>query len=508
MKLISKNIAIQTACIGFLFSFSSYVMHAQILSGTYVGDGIDNRAITGIGFQPDVVVIRVQEATGAGTGLAVIRTSSMSGDVTKPLVGGTAIAANMIQSLDANGFTLGTDVNVNGSGNNYHWMAFQAVAGELSVGSYTGDGAATHAITINGSFQPDYLYILPENTGAANYNSSLSPASSYRFSNFAGTCVVCVTSLDAAGFTLGDGISSGLNTSAVVYHYVAWKQVAGKMKVGTYAGNGTDNTSITGIGFYPEIVAIIRDNVQTYFRSTSMSGDLTVSCIANVAAFADGVQALETDGFQVGTSATVNTAATTYPYAAWGPSSLLPIELLSFTATPVKQADDNYIVRCNWATATEINNDYFTVERSKDGTIFSQIGTMKGAGNSNATLNYEYDDMAPYNGLSYYRLKQTDYDGKYTYSNIVPVFIGGLEIINFYPNPAIEDVTATIVVKENTTATVEVFNTLGERVLDKEVLLNKGLTLVKLNVSQLAAGNYMFRVILPTKEKSQKVFVR
>ena len=186
----------------------------------------------------------------------------------------------------------------------------------------------------------------------------------------------------------------------------------------------------------------------------------------------------------------------------------LPIELLSFTATPEKQADDNYIVRCKWTTASEVNNNYFAVERSQDGSAFSQIGTMPGAGNSTTILNYEYDDTTPYAGISYYRLRQVDFSGANTYFNIVPVFIGGVEIINFYPNPSSSDITADIGVQEDTQAAIEIFNPQAKLVIYKDVDLIKGLSHVKINVSDLAQGNYMFRVTLPSKEKDQKVFVK
>ena len=73
-----------------------------MLSGSYIGNGIDSRAITGLGFQPDVVIIKSATAK-----VAVIRTSTMSGDNSKEMVGATALQANRIQSLDTNGFTSG-----------------------------------------------------------------------------------------------------------------------------------------------------------------------------------------------------------------------------------------------------------------------------------------------------------------------------------------------------------------------------------------------------------------
>ena len=75
---------------------------------------------------------------------------------------------------------------------------------------------------------------------------------------------------------------------------------------------------------------------------------------------------------------------------------------------PMKKKE-NY-VDVNWITATEINNNYFTLERSATGINFEPIGYVQGAGNSTSTINYVFKDRDPLNGIGYYRLKQTDFD--------------------------------------------------------------------------------------------------
>jgi hypothetical protein len=97
-------------------------------------------------------------------------------------------------------------------------------------------------------------------------------------------------------------------------------------------------------------------------------------------------------------------------------SEPLPVELVNFDAL----VNGNQI-DLKWVTATEINNDYFVVEKSKDGKIWEEVVWTDGAGNSNHIIDYYEKDLNPYEGISYYRLKQVDFDGKYSYSNIVPV---------------------------------------------------------------------------------------
>ncbi len=96
------------------------------------------------------------------------------------------------------------------------------------------------------------------------------------------------------------------------------------------------------------------------------------------------------------------------------PTAPLPIELLSFSAA----AADNG-VDLNWQTASEQDNDYFTIETSDNATDFSALTEIPGAGYSNSLLSYQYNDSRPISGTRYYRLKQTDYNGAFTYSKII-----------------------------------------------------------------------------------------
>lgn len=95
----------------------------------------------------------------------------------------------------------------------------------------------------------------------------------------------------------------------------------------------------------------------------------------------------------------------------------LPLELIAFEANL-----KNDIVNLNWATATEVNNDYFTVERTNDLMNFTVVGFTDGAGTSNAVRKYQYLDTKPVQGWNYYRLKQTDFDGRFTYSDFESIY--------------------------------------------------------------------------------------
>jgi hypothetical protein len=111
----------------------------------------------------------------------------------------------------------------------------------------------------------------------------------------------------------------------------------------------------------------------------------------------------------------------------------LPIELISFNA--FKENDD---VRLEWSTATETNNDFFVIERAGPDLNFEEIATIEGAGNSNSRLDYGLLDRNPLAGVSYYRLKQVDYNGDYEYSDPVSIYFEEKEEdirFSLYPNP-------------------------------------------------------------------------
>jgi hypothetical protein len=119
----------------------------------------------------------------------------------------------------------------------------------------------------------------------------------------------------------------------------------------------------------------------------------------------------------------------------------LPIELLSFSVEAMLEN-----IALNWTTASERENDYFNIERSSDGINFISIFKKNGAGTSTEILNYSFFDNNPLVGVSYYRLKQTDYDWVSTYSKTKSVVFNIMDglVFNVYPNPFSNETTIHI----------------------------------------------------------------
>jgi hypothetical protein len=131
------------------------------------------------------------------------------------------------------------------------------------------------------------------------------------------------------------------------------------------------------------------------------------------------------------TSSNFNNFRTIYALGnASGGSNPLPVTYLSFNV--IKNSNSNSL---KWATATETNCDIFEIQRSADLNTFSTIATIKGAGYSNEIINYQFDDYLPFFGKIYYRLKQIDFNGDFSYSEIKVINSNPNNNIAFYPNP-------------------------------------------------------------------------
>lgn len=141
----------------------------------------------------------------------------------------------------------------------------------------------------------------------------------------------------------------------------------------------------------------------------------------------------------------------------------LPIELLSFDVMASARKVDIL-----WSTATEHNTDFYTVQKTIDGFNFQDVANVTAAGNSDALLNYATEDFFPFQGISYYRLKQTNIDGSYTYTPLRSVKYEGESVVQFYPNPS---ATNNMTVRSNESIDrLEIYEVNGKIVYDKSDL--------------------------------------
>ncbi len=161
--------------------------------------------------------------------------------------------------------------------------------------------------------------------------------------------------------------------------------------------------------------------------------------------------------------------------------STLPVSLLSFDA--LKHGD---IIDLSWSTASEINNDYFIVQRSFDNVYFESISTVDGNGNSNVINYYYSEDLAPKKAVNYYRLKQVDYDGSFEYSNVVAVDFSEESTIKIFPNPT----SGIINIINNSDAQVSIYSIDGQLLELKKIAAN-----ASLDLSNYPKGVYIISIV-------------
>lgn len=180
----------------------------------------------------------------------------------------------------------------------------------------------------------------------------------------------------------------------------------------------------------------------------------------------------------------------------------LPVTMLYLNA---KANNLDAVVR--WATGTEINCRGFALERSIDGKTFTEINFIKGAGNSKITQQYSYQDADIFTATktAYYRLKQVDFDGSYTYSEVVVVKQEGVqnEQISVYPNPVMDKLTIEIETLKGGAADVIITDITGKTISSLPINVIKGFNKYELNnTTNLTNGVYMITIV----QNGQKVY--
>ncbi|MCB9361589.1 MAG: T9SS type A sorting domain-containing protein [Flavobacteriales bacterium] len=186
----------------------------------------------------------------------------------------------------------------------------------------------------------------------------------------------------------------------------------------------------------------------------------------------------------------------------WSATGILPVTLVNFKGHNYKTG--NKLV---WTTKTEVNNDYFIIQRSKDARHFTDIGIVDGNGNSNIENNYEFIDNSFLEGINYYRLKQIDFNGDYEHSRIIVLkSINSIDVA-IYPNPSSDNLYFDVSESSDEVLTVQYTNILGSTVSEL-ISTTEGKNTYQLNnFKDLKAGIYMVQLINSNNEviKYQKI---
>jgi hypothetical protein len=178
----------------------------------------------------------------------------------------------------------------------------------------------------------------------------------------------------------------------------------------------------------------------------------------------------------------------------------VPVELLSFNASV-----DGMNVRLNWTTATEINNSGFEIERSTDNVAFETLAFISGNGTTTERKTYSFTDNNLISDLYYYRLKQIDFDGTFSYSSVVEVNLEIPSVYNLsqnYPNPFNPSTEISFAVPVDAAVTISVFNAVGEKVNEFSKDYSAGSYKYNFNGNNLSSGIYFYSINAAGKDGS------
>jgi hypothetical protein len=435
-------------------------------------DGVIDLTLTGISGTYDPILVQY---TGSCASLTTDRCSNFSDDATY---------TDHIKTFAEN-VVAGTTYYLQIDGYSAETPSFclnASLAGSTTPGSSGGPsndfiGSSTSINSCGASFTTT-------NTGATGNYNSLST------SDDVGSGAANNTNLDANSQTTS-------TTSGVTYSVEndIWYKFC-PLTVGSWTVSITPSSCSTTKGFQYSIFQGTETNLSTRFVCGDPNGasgyTSTVSYTINVTDITKCVF-IQIDGY-AGNVCTFGVSLSTT-------TCVLPIELLTFEA--VKDQDN---VKLTWVTATETNNNFFTVERTADGEHFEEIGIVKGAGTSKDEHSYQLIDEHPLNGQSFYRLKQTDDNGAFSYSNLVSVkFVDPTQDIHVVSNPINEELKISLASADNGFADVTLYDAAGSILQTKTFQTTEGINEMSLETSSLKEGFYMVTVFTGNTRKTFKV---
>jgi hypothetical protein len=243
----------------------------RVATGSYIGDGFDDRAIGNVGFEPEALFVASETADKRS---AVMRTALMDGDVSCELK--SRCREDRIQALLPDGFEVGSDQAVNRPGRTYHWVALRAddCVNDFRMGTYIGDGADDRSITGVG-FQPTYILIKRFDSGTVAFQRFAAEVgdSSLPISGATREVANRIQAVLADGFEVGT--HAGVNASGSSYQWVAWREQPSASSSGSYVGNDTDGHVVNTLGSMPDWVIVRSDRARkTVHRPSSIEPTL------------------------------------------------------------------------------------------------------------------------------------------------------------------------------------------------------------------------------------------
>ena len=286
----------------------------------------------------------------------------------------------------------------------------------------------------------------------------------------------------STGTTSPDGILDQLTTDC--QYSIEWKAI-GSAGTYTYDITGVPGPTLAATCAYysPTAVGTLR-----YFADNGYPDNVSVLSSPSPFTGSSGYTVCPNDLTIAGISAAMNTVFRVHGVVA-ASAAILPIELVNF---------DGHILQIgnqlDWSTQSEKNSKYFILESSASGTNFSPIATINAAGNSSSEISYDYLDRNPIALTTYYRLKEIDIEGSYSYSNIVALTRSAGGILSVSPVPAENNLHVEYDAMTEGTVNISVYSLSGRRIFQQQWDCTKGVNVTTLDISSFNAAIYFIEV--------------
>jgi uncharacterized repeat protein (TIGR01451 family) len=310
----------------------------RMATGRYVGNGAASQSVAGLGFQPDAVFVRSDQVSAT-----VVRSSSMPDSVSKALGPTIAVLKDRIISLDADGFTVGPNVDVNAAAATYYWTAFKAFPGQLVCSSYKGNGLNDTRIPLG--FEPTYVVVMSEDGYEAIQRFSRQAFDKSMAFKDSDQKAGLIKDFEPTGFLIGK--QAGINKAGNNHHFLAWKAAPGVVSDSLYTGDGSSPRSMSTPRFKPKYVLASRGDTgaPTVHRPDSLLGDNTLYVDDTGVPFTGGITSFDSQGFTLGVSPNVNAVGAEYFYVAFGEKVDLSVVKNVDDSTPSEGATVTYTIQ-------------------------------------------------------------------------------------------------------------------------------------------------------------------
>jgi endonuclease I len=435
-------------------------------------------------------------------------------NLTLTLQGDLTISSNA--SIDLS--RTGTNLKMNGT-------ALQTISGDGSISTYNLELDNANNLTLNKNLIIENQLTLTNgiiNTGANILtidNPTTSSISGHSTTNYInGNLKRAVNTTGSYDFPIGTAsdyeyVNIVLNSSSGINYLTAsFGSNSGTTPNLTF--NGSTINSLLDAGIWtitPDAITTVNYDITVISRghtNGAASADYHTLLKRNNSGTAWGIygdyDVLDQSGSGTDPITLKRTGITSFSDFGGGPGdSPMPIELVFFEGIQI----DNKI-EISWQTASEINNDYFTLEKSLDATSFLILNIVDGAGSTTNLTDYESNDLSPQEGENYYRLKQTDFNGNSTYSDIISVLYNetGTTIYNIIFSP---DKFLCIDFNNNISnkTSILIFDIMGRIIENKNIDL-RNQNVFKYNLNNLETGIYNIIIQTDNKIQSSKIIVK